>query len=399
MVSDMKVSVLTTISRNAGGLFYSVRWLSKALAGRGCDIRVFSPQDEFSGEDRSVWDPLPVELYSNIGPLQSSAKLRRTLSNTEMEILHVHGIWTDAQWAARGQQRRRGTAVVVSPRGMLDPWAVQNAAWKKKLVGGLFANEALRSATCIHALCRSEVNSIRAYGLTNPIAMIPNAVELPDVGQPKKENGARKKLLFLGRIHPKKGLSELVEGWAQAKKLNSRVSAEWHLLIAGWDDGNHLEGLKRQASELGLVWSDERPSSALGSPEPDLCFLGPQFGEEKEALLRNVEAFILPSFSEGLPMSVLEAWAFQLPIVMTDFCNLPEGFEAHAAIRTEPNPESILQGLEHLATLSALELQAMGAKGRNLVEEKFTWPRVAEQMQRVYEWCLTGDNPPDCIEF
>ena len=84
---------------------------------------------------------------------------------------------------------------------------------------------------------------------------------------------------------------------------------------------------------------------------------------------------------------------------MTDFCNLPEGFDADAAIRIKPSSESVLQGLEKLEAMAEDELEAMGSNGRKLVEEKFTWPRIAEDMSRVYEWCLTGTNPPQCMEF
>ena len=92
-------------------------------------------------------------------------------------------------------------------------------------------------------------------------------------------------------------------------------------------------------------------------------------------------------------MSVLEAWSYRLPVVMTDFCNLPEGFSANAAIRVAPDGESIFQGLEQLAGMPDAELQTMGSNGRKLVEEKFTWPRIAQDMKAVYEWCLGGDKP------
>jgi len=375
----MKVAVLSTSSRKAGGLFYSVRWLSKALAAEGIQPEIFSPSDEYSQEDLDAWEPLPVHLYSSFGPLQTSPVLRKMLAGSGVDLIHLHGIWMDNQWAAMQHQKKGGVPVVVSPRGMLDPWAVGNSAWKKRIVEILFARRALEKATCIHALCRSEAESIRAYGLKNPIALIPNGVELPDLGKPKGGK-QKKRLLFLGRIHPKKGLSELLEGWARAGSRKPKAFSNWQLLVAGWDDGGHEAGLREMAGD-------------------SVEFVGPKYGEEKERLLRETDAFILPSFSEGLPMSVLEAWSFGLPVVMTDFCNLPEGFAAEAAIRIEPSPEAIAQGLERLVAMSEDEQAAMGIRGRNLVEEKFTWPGIAKQMALVYEWCSTGRNPPGCIEF
>jgi len=375
----MNIAVLSTISRNAGGLFYSVRWLSKALAKRGCFPKIYSPEDELSNEDLHHWDPIPVELFPTFGPLKTSFQLRKALANSNADIIHVHGIWSDAQWAAAQQQARSGKPVIVSPRGMLDPWAVQNSAWKKKLVEILFARKALHQANCIHALCQSEAESIRAYGLKNPIAVLPNAVELPvlssDFCPPSSE---KRKLLFLGRIHPKKGLKELIDAWA-------KTSGDWKLLIAGWDDGGHEQGLREQVKKNGVSDSVE--------------FIGPMHGEEKDALLRTVDAFVLPSFSEGLPMSVLESWSYALPIVMTEFCNLPEGFEAKAAIRVEPAVDSIAHGLSVLISMTDEERETMGSKGRKLVEQKFTWPKVAESMNQVYAWCTGGGMPPECVEF
>ncbi|VGO14812.1 D-inositol 3-phosphate glycosyltransferase [Pontiella desulfatans] len=372
----MNIKVLTTSSRKAGGLFYSVRWLSKALANEGCRPEILSPLDEFSQEDLGVWNPIPVELFRGHGPLQTSFRLREKLAASGADLIHLHGIWMDNQWAAAQWQARTGRPVVVSPRGMLDPWAVSNSAWKKRLVEILFAKKALRKASCIHALCRSEVESIRAYGLDNPVALIPNGVELPELGL-REPSGTRKTLLFLGRIHPKKGITELLKAW-------SGFSGGWKLVIAGWDDGGYDEGLKALACELGLRHVE---------------FVGPQYGKEKEQLLRSVDAFILPSFSEGLPMSVLEAWSYGLPVVVTDYCNLPEGFKAKAALRIAPDAETIANGLETLASMSGSELHAMGACGRKLVEDKFTWPRIAADMRQVYEWCVGGGNPPECMEF
>jgi poly(glycerol-phosphate) alpha-glucosyltransferase len=125
----------------------------------------------------------------------------------------------------------------------------------------------------------------------------------------------------------------------------------------------------------------------LTLPDVDVVFFGPAFGEEKEALLRSAESFILPSFSEGLPMSVLEACSYGLPVVMTPECNLPEGFASGAALEIL-NSARGFEGVRTLIEMTDQERAAMGMKGRRLVEEKFTWPKVAAQMRRLYEEVL-----------
>jgi poly(glycerol-phosphate) alpha-glucosyltransferase len=123
-----------------------------------------------------------------------------------------------------------------------------------------------------------------------------------------------------------------------------------------------------------------------------VVFYGPAFGEQKEALLRSAEAFILPSFSEGLPMSVLEAWSYGLPVVMTPECNLPEGFAKQAALEFRTREGSFQgldfsfqHGLRSLIEMTEVQRWEMGMRGRRLVEEKFTWPKVAAQMKEIFD--------------
>ncbi len=418
----MKILALSELTRSAGGLFYAVRELCRGIRVTGMEISVAGRAAEHLDEDLQTWLPVSAEAFPGYGPIGSSPALRKALMSQDLDIIHVHGIWMDEQWVALQWQTKNGSSVVISPHGMLDPWAVKNSAWKKKLVGKLFANESLRKANCIHALCQSEAESIRAYGLKTPIAVIPNGIDLPEVRSQTSKvsgqqdslisdlriptSGRKRKLLFLGRIHPKKGLNELIEAWAIIQKSEvGGQRTDWELIIAGWDDGGHLDGLKKQASEL-WIWSEDRKQMSANCSNNDeqnmnnsIHFVGAKFGEEKDSILREVDAFILPSFSEGLPMSVLEAWAYQLPVIMTDFCNIPEGFEAEAAIRIQPDPESIAAGLNRLFAMSDERLSEMGSNGRTLVEEKFTWDNIAKQMKSVYEWCVNGGEPPNCMRF
>jgi len=190
-------------------------------------------------------------------------------------------------------------------------------------------------------------------------------------------------LLFLSRIHPKKGLINLLRAWAETMNQRSKVVVPWQLVIAGWDQGGHQTELEQLTEELGIGTS--------------LHFVGPQFDDHKAASLSHVDAFVLPSFSEGLPVAVLEAWSYRLPVLMTPQCNLPEGFETKAAISIEPETNSISEGLMFLFNTGDAERMAMGQRGRELVEARFSWPTLAHNMRAVYSWVLGRGPQPGCV--
>lgn len=392
--NPMRVATLTaSISRRAGGLFHSVRRLNAAVVGRGMDICVFALRDSFTEKDTEAWKHIPIKTCRICGPqaFGFAPQLRRELSRWSPELIHLHGVWMYPSAVALGMADGGVRPSVISPRGMLDPWALRNSGWKKKIAGWVYENRNLRSAACIHALCESEYRSIRAYGLKNPVAVIPNGIDLPEDGPklcppwPDRLRPGRRVLLFLGRIHPKKGLSNLIETWARLSAEKRALTEEWALVIAGWSQGGHEDKLKRIVNAKGL--------------ERDIMFLGPAFDDVKKACLQNADAFVLPSFSEGLPMSVLEAWSYSLPVMMTGECNTPEGFCAKAAVEVRPEQDSLVEGLDTLMSMSDVDRGQMGLRGRRLVETSFDWPQIAAQMIDVYRWVLGQGPKPDCVRL
>jgi poly(glycerol-phosphate) alpha-glucosyltransferase len=363
------------------------------------------------------------------GAIGYSRELRRKvfLNTRKDSIVHNHGLWMYPGIVARKASAAAGAPLVISAHGMLDAWALRNSALKKRVAGWLFENRNLRQAACLHALCEAEAKSYRDYGLRNPICIIPNGIDVPEIGNQKPESGkqpwagcvepGRKVLLYLGRIHPKKGLVNLLRAWAQIQRTEGRGQrAEWILAIAGWDQGGHELELKQLATELAIPWADAGEESRKQKAEstnqksnfsfsefqlsaflPSVVFLGPQFGDAKAACHVNCDAFILPSFSEGLPMVILEAWAYGKPVLMTPQCNLPEGFTANAAIQIEPTVESIVAGLNTLFQSSISDLQSTGSRGRALVAARFNWARCAREMVEVYRWLLGSGAKPKCV--
>jgi glycosyltransferase involved in cell wall biosynthesis len=374
--------VTGSISRNAGGLFNSVRKSAIHLAEAGANVSVYALEDEYSANDFAAWAPLSPSVLRvrHRAVLPFAPDLGLQLAAADHNVLHLHGIWQLQSRSVNHWKRSFGLPVMISPRGMLDPWALSNSGWKKRLAGVWYENRNLREADCLHALNASEASSMRAYGLTNSIAIIPNATDLPII-EPRRYRGGRKTILFLGRLHPKKGLSELIKAWAIACGQQNKLKSEWQLWVAGWDDGGQLAALQHQIDDLNLRGS--------------VSIIGPAFGDEKDRLLRQVDAFILPSHSEGLPMSVLEAWAYRLPVLMTAHCNLPEGFAAGAALEITNDPDRLAGSLQ--AALLDGDLLPVGEAGRQLVERQFNWNDVAGKHLAVYEWLCRGGERPACV--
>ena len=385
----MKLGVLTaSASNNAGGIFGAMVGQNKALhCFFDISIEVFGLQDELTQQALISWDPLRVTTYAVHGPnsFGYSPRLVAALQDAKLDLVHVHGLWMYPSIACSTWARLERKPYLVTTHGMLDPWALRNSAWKKWVASLLYEGAHLRDAACIHAVSHSEAQSIRAFGLTNPICVIPNGIDLvPQImSTPAAGKDERKRLLYLGRLHPKKNLLSLLRAWHKLKIQGELRTTEWSLTIAGWSQGRYQEELQQFCAQSGI--------------DESVHFAGPLFGLGKESVYRNVDAFILPSLSEGLPVAVLEAWSYKLPVLITPECNIPEGFDAEAAIRIGAEFEKIAAGISQLIAMTDSERQSMGARGKQLVEKKFSWNEIAREMYSVYQWMLGLGEKPDCV--
>ncbi len=404
----MKVGFLSDcLSSRAGGIFEIERCLALALRKLGAEVVAWGLHDDRWQEDAPLWKGIECRLRRRLGPrmLGYAPGLVDDLVASERDLLHLQHLWMYPSLAALRWHRRTGRPYLATPNGMLEPWTLGRSRLNKRLAALAYEDAMLRNAACIQANTTKELADIRAYGLRNPVCLVPNGVDLPElspapISRAAPDRNRPRTLIYLGRLHPKKGLAGALRAWAG---LPDREG--WRFVVAGWDQIDHGDELRRLCRELELPFGQipaGESSAANGEPghdpEADLVFLGPVFGAAKDALLRSADAFVLPSHSEGLPMAVLEAWAYGLPVLMTPACNLPEGFAAGAALEIGTDPGSIAEGLRALLAMPEPERLALGRAGRRLVEERFTWPRVASQMHEVYQWMLGGGPVPPCLD-
>lgn len=389
----MNVGLLTGwMSSRGGGVFDAVRRLAMSLqTDPALRVTVFGLSDHRMPMVERGWAGATPAALQARGPeaLGYAPELPAALASGNLDLLHVHGLWMYYTYASLGWARATRRPYMISPHGMLDSWALQNSHWKKQIALRLYEERHLRGATCLHALCEAEAEAIRAIGLDNPICVIPNGLdepERPPPGRPEwgglvPEDG--RVVLYLGRLHPKKGLINLLRAWAEFRHRAGRRDGKWYLAIAGWDQVGHEGELRRLTDQLALTES--------------VAFLGPMFGAEKGRCFSCAEGFILPSVSEGLPMVVLEAWSYGRPVLMTRHCNLPEGFRAGAALEIGTDPGAIRQGLDHFASMSDDQRHVMGRNGRGLCRDRFSQERTGETMRAVYRWMLQGGPRPECV--
>lgn len=385
--------VLSSVSRRNGGIFEAERRLLQTLSGeQNVTVEVLGLEDDQTNVDARSWEPLSPRTFPVSGPpsFGHSSGLRRACAAFDGDMLQVAGLWMYPSVVAA----RWGTATrrpyMVTPHGMLDPWALTRSHWKKRVAGWLYEHRHLRGAACLRALCDEEVRSFRSFGLRTPVCVVPNGVDLPADNEVAATppwsatvDPGRKVLLYLGRIHSKKGLAPLLDAWAGLARKSFAPLAEWSLVIAGWDQAGHEAELQRRAEHLGIA--------------RDVAFIGPQFQAARMAAYRGATAFVLPSLSEGVPMTVLEAWSHRLPVMMTPECHLPDGVAAGAAIEVSPNPAALEAGLSQLLSMSNGEQRQMGQQGRELVEKRYAWRQVAREMRSVYDWIAGGGSRPATV--
>lgn len=382
----MKVALLTSyLSHAAGGLRDAVSGVAFTLADHAkIDVSLFGLTDPTAPDDSPNWGPR-VYGHRARGPraLGWAPALQCALREEAPDVTDVHGIWTSVSLVNLNHFRATGNPYIVTPHGMLDPWALARSRWKKRVAAALFESAHLERAGCIRAIAEAEVTAVRTFGCRNPIALIPNAVDLPHETAFGATNTGNRKLLFLGRIDAKKGVEELVRAWAMVQAEAS--DRGWHLQVTGWGQPGYVERIRRLTIELALC-----PRA--------FSLTGPVFGADKAALFGASAGFILPSYSEGLPMAALEAWSYGLPALLTPNCNLPEGVTAGATVSIDnQTPKAIAESLRTLMRLNDTERHAIGCRGRRLVESRFNWATVSQNLVATYAWLLGGGPTPNCI--
>ena len=296
-----------------------------------------------------------------------------TARETHASIIHDHGIWLPSNHASARAAAKLGVPRVVSPRGMLSQWALDHRGWKKRLAWRLYQRADLESASAFHATAEKEAVEIRALGFTQPIAVIPNGIEIPAAPlspspSPARGRGGTKVALFMSRLHPKKGVLDLILAWGRVRPRN------WELWLAGPDEGGYRVTLEKEIARLGLA--------------EEIRFLGEVGDAEKARLFARADLFVLPSHDENFGLVVGEALAAGVPVVTTTATPWTDLERIGAGWIVPPGVDGAIKALRTACALERDQLAQMGKRARQWAESSLTWPSVALRMKVFYEWLL-----------
>lgn len=357
-----------------GGPARSVPALAAAQAACGADVRICT----------RTMPTIDISGYTGIGFV--SGDLADVLcANWLPDLVHDHGVWRRSNHLSAKVARNKRIPRIVSPRGMLEPWCLQHHRLRKQAAWKLYQHRDLLSCTSLHATSEAEAVQFRRLGLNQPVIILPNGVSLPESQhqQHVDNQSTKREVVFLSRIHPKKGLLNLITAWKQVARDG------WQLRIVGSDEGGHRREIENAVTENALQGS--------------VMVSDPVYSEEKWDLLRNADVMVLPSFSENFGIVVAEALAVGTPVITTTGTPWSKLQEHRCGWYVEPTSEGIAASLSTAMSSSREELAAMGDRGRRWVRQEFQWSEIGHRMLQSYEWLLSrspaDDRAPQaCVE-
>ncbi|MCC7040798.1 MAG: glycosyltransferase [Burkholderiales bacterium] len=370
------VHVVPHIDEEASGPSYSAPRLCESLAARGHEVELscLAARTPIAGVHIDVHREWPVFRRFAVSP--SHARALRGKAKVA-DVVHNHSLWSMVNMASGLIVPSSHAKLVTSPRGTLSSWALGRRRHIKCALWPL-QRRALFCANLIHATSQEEYEEIRALGLRVPVAIIPNGVDVPPEPMRHKAGG-RRTLLYLGRLHPKKGLETLCEAW---KSLQGRYS-EWDLHIVGHGQPEYESRLKRLTAGLEL----ERVE-----------FRGPLYGDAKREAYFEASLFVLPTQSENFGMVVAEALAHGCPAVVSKGAPWSGLERARCGWWVGRDANGLMAGLDAAMSTPREALVEMGKRGREWMRRDFGWSAIAEQMELTYAWVLERAGCPRWVE-
>ena len=400
------IEVVSGISRASGGPSRSVQGLVAGLCKAGVEAWLLTLR---RGDEPWVEG---IDRFVNGEPFEDA------VARIKPDVVHLHGLWDPALHRAAVVCRKRGIPYVIAPRGMLEPWSLRQKWLKKRIARWLYQDKDLRCAAALHATAESEAEQFRKLGFRNPIIISPNGVNVPVLGVRGQESGVRsqesgvrgqgsgvsgerKRILFVSRMHPKKGVLELVEAWGKLVASRQSLVASRQSLVASGGVGElgrwEVELVYTVSGELEREYEAKVKARVKelelenGVGEGSFVFTGALNDDEKWNAYARADLFVLPTYSENFGIVVAEALWAGVPVITTKGTPWQELEDRKCGWWIDTGVDPLAAALKEAMSLSDAERREMGARGKALVEEKYTWDAVVREVVKGYAACLAAE--------
>ena len=392
-----KINIYQTInnlSSSSGGPTKTVLSLSECLNNK-VNLQIISNEIIQTNESYlKKFENLRIKYKKknfSLNPIYDNA-LEKFISELNVDstntIFHDNGIWLPFNNTISNVCRKNSIPIIISSHGMLEPWSFRYRYFKKKLAWYIYQQKNLKNVNVIHATSNMEAENIFKLNLNVPIALIPNGIDKPiknkissnfdptSIGLLK--NDQRQIMLFLGRIHPKKGLLNFLVAW----KNSLSYLSDWRLVIAGFPEENYLEKLKKFVNKNKI--------------DNSVFFLGPLFGEDLANIYKYSKIFVLPTFSENFGLVVAEALSYGLPTITTK--NTPWSLldKENAGWCCESKITDLERVIKIATNLTLSDYKIMSHNAYQL-SKNYDWNKISISFFELYKWILKKGEKPSFV--
>lgn len=351
--------------------------------------------DTLEKDDHLMGDDKWIKVVENdyCTPYFYSKRISKWLKESNYDVYHTNGLWAYVNHATCATAREKNVPYIITPHGMLYQAAIKRSYWKKWIMMHIHFNYDIAHASCIHATCRKEMEEIRAFGYKGPVAIIPNPCIIPEYADELFKRKSTKflgcnlprNIGFLGRLHPRKKIENLLYGFKQMISSETSLSLCPQLMIMGKGDDSYENFLRSEVNRLGI--------------SNQVKFLGFVSGREKYEALADLSALFVPSDFENFGMIVTEALSVGTPVMASLGTPWKELNTEHCGWWRDRSVESVAHVMEDVFTMTIDNLLCMGDRGRKLVAERYSALHVAKQMEELYLWIKNGGTKPTFVEL
>ena len=373
----MKVlSFVSSLDLSSGGPSRSVPMLAKGLAELGVDITLMAIRSENMNIHALEGTSVKLKVIS---PSFSRREIAKFLADERFELIQIQSVWEMPYHKVMVEARKLNIPYIVTPRGMLEPWSLSQKKWKKRLAWWLYQRNDVQKSVCVFTTAKMEADHVSNLGITTCKAVIPNGIETDSYPCKTSIDVVKKQVLFLSRVHVKKGIEILFDAW---KRIHSEF-AEWQLLVIGNGEAEYIHSLENRVECLGLKES--------------IKILPPVFGNDKIQIYQESALFCLPSYSENFGMAIAEAMSCGTPVITTTNCPWNILNDTKTGWCIDLNVDNLERALREALSMNPTELYDMGQKASKLIYENFDYRNVTRKTLKLYEWLLNGGEKPEFV--